>query len=226
MTLLLHLGGKELVCSMHLSSECCDAVYLVLRLLLQMIPTQTIHINSSHTCLHVRITRGDFKTYCCRDSPPSCRVQHRSKYYLSIFGDWGERTWVHTMSPKLLMNVKSQVLYCDKFVCYLNFSRIEWLFDRIHLMLRYLEDKANIIQWMISSKPTFEASNGLVSSISITTSRQAGVDKKEAARQFHNLRYLQKYSGKLSISSLTATQWMVEFAPGWDLLNGEDHTRL
>lgn len=33
----------------------CD-VYLVLRLLLQMIPTQTIHINSSHTCLHVRIT--------------------------------------------------------------------------------------------------------------------------------------------------------------------------
>lgn len=44
------------------------------------------------------------------------------------------------------MNVKSQVLYCDKFVCYLNFSRIEWLFDRIHLMLRYLEDKANIIQ--------------------------------------------------------------------------------
>lgn len=82
--------------------------------------------------------------------------------------------------------------------------------------LRYLEDKTDVIQWPVL-KPTFEASNGLVSSISIMTSRQGGVDIKEAARQFHNLRCLRKYSDEsTSSSSLTATEWMVEFPPGWD----------
>lgn len=47
---------------------------------------------------------------------------------------------------------------------------------------RHLEDKTDVIQWSVL-KPTFEASNGLVSSISIMTSRQGGADKKEAARQ-------------------------------------------
>lgn len=83
----------------------------------------------------------------------------------------------------------------------------------------------DVIQWPFL-KPTFEASNGLVSSISIMTSRQGGVDIKEAARQFHNLRCLQKYSGEsTSSSSLTArvdgsvSSWM-------RLLNGEEHTPM
>lgn len=81
MTPLFHLRGKELVCSVYLSSECCDACIFGPEIALANDTTQTIHIDGSHTCLHVRITWGDFKTYCCPDSPPSCRVQHSSKYY-------------------------------------------------------------------------------------------------------------------------------------------------
>lgn len=166
---------------MNLSSECCDACIFGPEIALANDTTQTIHINGSHTCLHVRITWGDFKTYCCLDSPPSCRVQHGSNYYFKYPWWLRERTGVHTMSPKLLMNVRAR--FFTVISSFVIFSRIEWLFDWIQLMLRYLEDKANIIQWTINSKPTFEASNGLVSSISITMSRRGGVDKKEAARQ-------------------------------------------
>lgn len=156
-------------------------VYLVLRLLLQMIPLRP----STSTVLTPACTLeslGEILKLIVVQIPlPRAECSTVSSIILNIPGDWGERTWVHTMSPKLLMNVRAR--FFTMISSFVIFSRIEWLFDWIHLMLRYLEDKANIIQWTINSKPTFEASNGLVSSMSIRTSRRGGVDKKEAARQ-------------------------------------------
>ena len=64
MTPLFHLRGKELVCSMYLSSECCDACIFGPEIALANDTTQTIHIDGSHTCLHVRITETISKILC------------------------------------------------------------------------------------------------------------------------------------------------------------------